>query len=265
MKFNKDYTNYWDSAVNKSVDGTVIAGINEAKYFLQYLKLNNEDKILDLGCSVGRMYAALSEFSTDIYGVDPDPHAVQRASSFAYRNILVGTAEATGFDSKEFDLIFCWAVYDVVNHLRGLREMNRILKISGKLLLTGKNDNYFADDLLAFKAEKNAFLKSFPNKFTNLQNVLCGLTALGFKLDRLFMFRRRGDIGALKFVEQDIDKITDYVGYEYLLICHKISDESCDNSDDLRFDSPFSRTATKLAFRAGFSSPKDFFESIGHD
>lgn len=31
MRFGEDYTRYWAHAVTKSVDGTVIAGLNEAK------------------------------------------------------------------------------------------------------------------------------------------------------------------------------------------------------------------------------------------
>ena len=31
MKFDEEYTKYWSSTVNKSVDGTIIAGVNEAK------------------------------------------------------------------------------------------------------------------------------------------------------------------------------------------------------------------------------------------
>ena len=35
MKFEKNYTEYWEKTVNKSVDGTFIAGSGEAKHYLE--------------------------------------------------------------------------------------------------------------------------------------------------------------------------------------------------------------------------------------
>src|SRR5450830_1598221 len=114
MKFDKDYTNYWSSTVNKSLDGTVIAGLNEAKHFLQYLGIERPDLILDLGCSFGRMHEALAVYSDQIFGIDPDPYAVEKACLQPYREVRQGSAEHTGFGNSYFDVVFCWAVFDVV-------------------------------------------------------------------------------------------------------------------------------------------------------
>jgi SAM-dependent methyltransferase len=265
MKFDEAYTKYWSSAVNKSVDGTVIAGVNEAKYFLQYLEIKRDDRALDLGCSFGRMHEALAIYSAHVFGIDPDPYAIQKARLQPYREVRQGAAEQTGFEKDFFDVVFCWAVFDVVDHKKGLAEINRILKNGGKLLLTGKNDNYMPDDILAYKAEKNAFLKSFPNKFTDLSSVLANFEPLGFKLDKLLIFPQRGDFGLLNFVDQGLDPKDDYVGYEYLIICHKVSDQDAIGLVDVNLESQFSKIANKFAGQAGFSSAKDFFESIGID
>lgn len=265
MKFGEVYTKYWSSAVNKSVDGTVIAGVNEAKHFLQYLGINREDRTLDLGCSFGRMHEALAVYSDQIFGIDPDSYAVEKACLQPYKEVRQGTAEHTGFDKNFFDVVFCWAVFDVVDHKKGLAEINRILKKGGKLLLTGKNDNYSPDDNLAYKAEKNAFLKAFPNKFTDLSAVLGNFNNLGFDLDKLFIFPCRGDFGLLNFVDQGNDPRDSYRGYDYLILCHKVADQNVAGSAGVNLENPFSKTAIAMATQAGFSSPKEFFESIGID
>lgn len=265
MKFNEAYTKYWSSAVNKSVDGIIIAGVNEAKNLLQHLGIKRDDRALDLGCSFGRMHEALAVYSDQIFGIDLDSYAVEKARLQPYREVRQGTAEYTGFDIDFFDVVFCWAVFDVVDHKKGLAEINRILKNGGKLLFTGKNNNYFPDDNLAYKAEKNAFLKSFPNKFTDLGSLLGNFQSLGFKLDKLLIFPRRGDFGLLNFVDQGLDLKDNYIGYDYLIICHKVSDQDAVGLPGVNLEGQFSKTAITLAAQAGFPSAKDFFESIGID
>ena len=267
MKFGEEYTKYWVSAVTKSVDGTVIAGANEALQFLQTLEIKRCDRVLDLGCSFGRMYEILSAFSDHVYGIDPDCYAVEKARLKQYVEVHQGSAESTEFDKESFDLVFCWAVFDVVDHWKGLTEINRILKNGGKLVLTGKNDNYDPEDALAFRAEKNAFLKGFPNRFTKLNLMLRSCKdQLGFQLDRLLIFPRRGDFGLRKYSECRIDDMyNDHIGYEYLIVCHKTA-----NAVDLdgiyeELDSQFSRTAMKAAERAGHESAKNLFEVMGID
>lgn len=265
MKFDKQYTKYWASTVTKSVDGTTIAGVNEVKNILHSLRVGSHIKTLDLGCSIGRMHESLAVHSNDVYGVDIDSYAVEQASLRPYKEVRQGSAEKIDFDTGFFDFVFCWAVFDVVDHALGLAEMNRVLKGSGKLLITGKNDTYFDDDMLAFKAEKNAFLKGFPNHFTDLVALLNNLPSLGFSLDRLLLFPRRGDLGNLEFVNQSYEEGEAYHGYEYLIFCHKIGECNSNTLTEEPLDNRFSKTATNLAIKAGFKGPEEFFSVIGID
>jgi SAM-dependent methyltransferase len=262
MKFEEEYTKYWASAVNKSVDGTVIAGVCEAKYFMQSLEISRQDRALDLGCSFGRMYEAISTYSDQVYGIDPDSYAVEKARLQPYKEVRQGSAEVTGFNKDFFDLVFCWAVFDVVDHVKGLTEFNRILKVGGKLLFTGKNDNYYRDDILAFKAEKNAFLKGYPNKFTDLGCVLKNFKTLGFQLDKLFIFPRRGDMGVLNFTSPNC---SEYIGCEYLILCHKVANQDGAGILDANLHRKHSKTATEMAIQRGYAEAKELFESIGID
>ncbi len=269
MEFNKSYTQYWESAVQKSVDGTVIAGLNEVDHFLSPLGLRNSDRVLDLGCSTGRMCSALTRYSAAVYGVEPDGYAVGKASTQSYQEVRQGTAEATSYPAGFFDFVFCWAVFDVVDHVDGLSEINRILKDGGRFLITCKADNYDPEDVLAFKAEKNAFLKGFPNKFTNLALLCRQLGTFGFMLTELVTFPRRGDMGLLNYKQQSVSgsvlgEVID--GYEYLMVARKTSTPgSVQKNASAPLDGPFSATAKTLAAHTGYASVKELFESIGID
>ena len=265
MKFNKEYTQYWASTLEKSIDGTTIAGPNEAKYFLDLIPLKENSSILDLGCSFGRMFDLLNSYSENIYGVDPDEYAVKEANKKSYIDVLKGSAEKTGFEQNFFNLVFCWATFDVVDHFKGLKEFNRILKNKGTLLITGKSTNYNKDDLLAFKAEKNAFLKNFPNRFTDLEIFINNLNEFGFSLKHLYLFPRRGDFGKLNLELHDNQINNSNLSYEYLIICEKNSLVS-ENLD--RLDKPdhiLSQTSIKLAKEKGFKTAQEMFKALGLD
>lgn len=264
MKFEKSYTEYWESATNKSVDGLKIPGPEEVKVLIQYLGIKPEEKVLDLGCSFGRMYNELAYFSNNVFGVDPDPYAVEKAAKFPYEEVKTGTAEDTGFVDAKFDIVFSWQVFDVVDQLKGLKEVNRILVDGGRFLITGKNNNYFSDDIPAFKAEKNAFIKKFPNHFTKLDVLVKHISEIGFKIEKLFLFRRRGDFGNLDYLEVDINQILPK-SYEFLMVAKKTESVNSITPDFPEIDGRFSITAEEIAKEKSFSNAEELFYSIGID
>jgi len=263
MKFNQDYTQYWISAVDKSIDGTVIAGVEEAKKIFKILDLGRKARILDLGCSYGRMFDAVKELSDDVYATDPDASALDLARNRPYSDTKIGSAEFTGYDDAHFDFVFCWAVFDVVDHKKGLREINRILSINGQVLLTGKCSNYCITDELGFKAEKNAYLKGFPNRFTNLKYLSDNIKVFGFVIDRIIIFSRRGDFGLLKYSEIILGNNCDISCYEYLLLCRKISDPVEFVEPNLAIDLIHSDTAVKISKSNGYNRVIDYFRYLG--
>jgi len=264
MEFNSDYTKYWKKATKKSVDGLPIAGLEEVYTFLPFLNIKRSEKLLDMGCSYGRMFTALTTYTNDIYGVDPDPYAVGKAKRYPYKEVFIGKAEETGFDANYFDKIFCFYVFDAVDHANGFREANRILKIGGHFLVTGKNNNYHPDDEFAFRAEKNAFLKSYPNHFANLKVLVSNLPILGFKAEKVILFPRRGDFGRLKFIEVD-PGADEFLGIEYMIICQKIANIQEPVELTEKLDHPFSITAENIAVKQGYISAESLFTAIGID
>ena len=261
LTFNSDYTEYWQKAVDKSVDGTIIAGQKEVKNYFEMLKIQKVHRVLDAGCSYGRMFSLLENYGLYVDGFDPDPYALEKARKHPYSKLLQGSCESTGLPNNSYDFVFSWAVFDVVNQTKSLQEMNRILKIGGQLLFTGKNDNYKDDDELAFIAERNAFLKSFPNQFTNLPKLLGQLGTLGFKFINILIFENRGDVGKMNYRQIQESEATGLQAYEYLLLLEKCTDiEVLENLHPVA--SRISLTASRRSSRAGFIEVEAYFRSI---
>ncbi len=261
--FNKEYTKYWEKAVSKSIDGSVIPGLEAADFFLKKLDIGPTDIIIDVGCSYGRMHDVLSTYSKNIYGLEIEETAVLSALKKGYLDVKQRPAENTGYDENQFNLIFCWAVFEAVNHYEGLIEFNRILKKNGRILITGKSDKYPLDDSLALEAEKNAFLKGFPQRFTNLSNFLPALEKFGFSLDALFLFSNRGDFGLLKYSEasESLD-FQSTEAYEYLLLGTKTSAVITKDNEISGLDSIHTKSAALLASAADFDNVESFFSSL---
>tara|TARA_B110000503_G_C7156483_1_gene417588 strand:+ start:2545 stop:3345 length:801 start_codon:yes stop_codon:yes gene_type:complete len=260
--FNKQYTQYWKEAVNKSVDGTIIADKSIAKIFLDKVALNKDCISLDLGCSYGRMFDLLSMYSTIVYGVDIDKSAVDEAQKRNYDAVMVSSSTNINLPNKSLNLIFCWAVFEVLDHCKTLSEMNRLLSMNGNVLFTAKNDNYSINDNLAFAAEKNAYLKEFPNSFINIPFLIKNLKKTGFKLEKLFIFKKRGDLGLGKYTEIKDFNLQEFICYEFLMILKKDKNNQLKNST-LSFGNKFSKNSIRLAKAKGFSSPEKLFRLMG--
>jgi SAM-dependent methyltransferase len=92
-------------------------------------------RILDVGCGTGANLALLSEFG-QAEGVDVSPDALAFCRKRGLENVRLGAAESLPWEDDEFDLV---TAFDVVEHMdddvAGLREMRRVLRPGGRLLL----------------------------------------------------------------------------------------------------------------------------------
>lgn len=181
---------------------------------------------------------------------------IEEAMKEPYLITVKGRAEKTPFPSNYFNKVIAWAVYDMVEQEKALREASRILKPGGQLLFTGKNTDYFSDDQLAFVAERNAKLKKFPNHFTDVYLLLANLEKFGFCLRYGFAFLRRGDFGRNKYV--DILRKKPKKFYEYLLIVERL-DKEIPLRKALSICAGHSRTAQGMAKSQGFADLVKFF------
>jgi SAM-dependent methyltransferase len=92
-------------------------------------------RILDVGCGTGANLLMLSKYG-DAEGVDVSEDALAFCRERGLENVKLGAAEKLPYDDATFDLV---TALDVVEHLDddlgGLREMRRVLRPGGRVLL----------------------------------------------------------------------------------------------------------------------------------
>ena len=92
-------------------------------------------RILDVGCGTGANLILLSRFG-DAEGVDVSPDALAFCRERGLNNVRLGSAEELPYEDGIFDLV---TAFDVVEHMdddvAGLREMRRVLRPGGRVLL----------------------------------------------------------------------------------------------------------------------------------
>jgi ubiquinone/menaquinone biosynthesis C-methylase UbiE len=110
------------------------------------LRLQPGDQVLDVGCGPGRLAAVFAErvgTTGSVNGIDPAAEMIKRASSRARKRgfpatFQVAFAQDLPFADGTFDALACTlALHHVaeVDQLTAVREMYRVLKPSGRLLI----------------------------------------------------------------------------------------------------------------------------------
>lgn len=99
------------------------------------LVTDRRPRILDVGCGTGANLLMLSKYG-DAEGVDVSEDALAFCRERGLENVKLGAAEKLPYDDGTFDLV---TALDVVEHLdddlAGLREMRRVLRPGGRVLL----------------------------------------------------------------------------------------------------------------------------------
>ena len=93
-------------------------------------------RILDIGCGTGKNLEEFSEFGKT-FGIDTSVHAIKFCKEKrGLKNLTFGSAEKTGFEKEQFDLVSMLDVLEHTDDARALKETFRILKKSGYFLIT---------------------------------------------------------------------------------------------------------------------------------
>lgn len=180
--------------------------------FDQLLKgrYDNAHKVLDAGCGGGRNLFYFLRNGFEVFGVDPDPRAVQAVKELSAAlapanppgNFVVCPAESLPYNDAAFDLVVCNAVLhfakDEQHFDNMLRSMFRVLKPGGyffarlasdigletlvqplgnsRYLLPDGTERFLVNEqtLLQYTGELGELYE--PIKTTNVQNARCMTT-----------------------------------------------------------------------------------------
>src|ERR1043165_2981188 len=92
-------------------------------------------RILDVGCGTGANLLMLSKYG-DAEGVDVSEDALSFCHERGLKQVKLGAAEALPYDDGTFDLVPALDVVEPLDDdLAGLREMRRVLRPGGRVLL----------------------------------------------------------------------------------------------------------------------------------
>lgn len=130
---------YYQSGVKKSLLQKLwhTRKLNLAKSLLEKKKFK---KVLDVGCASGYMISEISKHypSAKFTGVDSyDKVIAHGKKNYPHIKFQVANAEKLPFKNQEFDLLICYETIEhITNPLKALKEMKRVLRKNGTLILT---------------------------------------------------------------------------------------------------------------------------------
>jgi ubiquinone/menaquinone biosynthesis C-methylase UbiE len=227
--WNSEYVDYWKRRVKRTNESSLIENslvsdpTTTDELYLQIvslLNINNDDTALEVGCGFGRSLLFLSSLANSLIAVDISHEMVKEAKLITklVNNItfLVSESEHMDIEMNSVDKIICFAAFDAMYQKEALFEFNRVCKKGGKLLITGKNDNYLQDDSEAINAEKAAREKGHPNYFTDVRTLFDNIFSFGFELEYVEYYQRRGD-----FANRLFSNKMPLNFYEYVVIFKK--------------------------------------------
>jgi ubiquinone/menaquinone biosynthesis C-methylase UbiE len=96
-------------------------------------------RVADLGCGYGRWSVFLAEVNEEVVGFETRPAAValgeKLAAAFGLTNLAFETAELADLpaEAASFDAAWCWNALQFADRGQVLREINRILRLGGRL------------------------------------------------------------------------------------------------------------------------------------
>jgi SAM-dependent methyltransferase len=206
-------------------------------------------KILDAGCGTGINLKYL-QILGDVYGLDISKDALIFSRNRGLPSLICGSADKLPFKNELFDLVLALDVIEHIDYdLSVVRELNRVLKPGGRLILTAPAFQFLwtSHDLALHHKRRYTRsgilsilrLSGFENKKATYWNFFLFLPVATIRL--LKRFHRSGDgmqtdlaelppllnellqglIGIENWIQERIDLP---VGVSVMCICRKVSD-----------------------------------------
>ena len=109
---------------------------------LGWLDVQPGERVLDVGCGTGFGTQGLLQYTDDVYGLDQSPHQLEKAWAKIGKHDPVaftfGDAERLPYRDDAFDKV--WSSGSIEywpNPVEGLRELRRVTKPGGRVLVVG--------------------------------------------------------------------------------------------------------------------------------
>jgi len=114
----------------------------EWQHIIEWIDPKEDERILDVACGTGELSLKIAEKGSEIHAIDMSENAINIAKRLAKREnisceFIVGNAEDLSYPNEYFDKIICSSSLEhFTNDLKALKEMNRVLKPKGCVVMT---------------------------------------------------------------------------------------------------------------------------------
>lgn len=142
---------YIGHLIRKSMGTTSFIRMIEWRSILDWLDLEEGEKVLDVACGDGILSLKIAERGCSVYGIDISENAISRASQFAKRDNVVyefqvGDAGCLPYPDGCFNkIVSSSSLEHFHDDIKALKEMNRVLRPNGTLVLTTDSLSYPID------------------------------------------------------------------------------------------------------------------------
>lgn len=144
-------TNFYDShyydgiAVGKNPRLASYAN-KQVRFLRGLISLENQKKLLDLGCGAGNFLESLKDTEIDLWGIDISKKATDLAKARVKRSgqIICKNAQNLPFDDCEFDCLTAWGTVEhFPDTLLILEEIKRVVKKDAIVFIMVPNSYYY--------------------------------------------------------------------------------------------------------------------------
>jgi ubiquinone biosynthesis O-methyltransferase len=139
----------------------------EWRIMLDWLDPKEGERILDVACGGGVLSLKIAERGCKVYGIDLSVNAINSAKRLAEREKMackfeVGSAEDLPYQDGYFDKVVCSSSLEhFKDDIKALKEMNRVLKPNGSVVLTTDSFTYPISDELKEMHRKIAYVVNY--------------------------------------------------------------------------------------------------------
>jgi ubiquinone/menaquinone biosynthesis C-methylase UbiE len=141
--------------VAKTLGSLSFIRIIEWRDILRLLRPQKGEKILDVACGDGALSLKIAKRGCQVHGMDMSTYQTKRANILGCKqdcHFLIADAEQLPYKSGSFNKIVCSSSLEhFSDDVKALREMNRVLKINGIVVLTTDSLSYPMEDYLKKK------------------------------------------------------------------------------------------------------------------
>ena len=144
----------------------------EWQNMVEYLNPTEGERILDVACGGGELSLKIAEKGCEVHGVDISEDAIEYAKRLAEREKIVcefeiGSAEDLPYPEGYFDKVVCSSSLEHFNDdIKALKEMYRVLKPNGSVVLTTDSFTYPVRDELKEKHREIAHVVNYYTRET---------------------------------------------------------------------------------------------------